>query len=95
MFDVPQGREPRRVGECSHSKSLPYGAFVMPLVFWGAKVPPVESAVPQIGEITNTVAVSFSGMVAWQAVRQARIGLGRWWSRHVEITGRATRSWAS
>jgi hypothetical protein len=91
MSDVPPGHE-SLVGECSHSKSLSYGAFAMLLVFWGAKVPSVESTVPHIGEITNTVAVSFSGMVGWQAIRQARIGLGLWWSRHVEITGRATLS---
>lgn len=82
---MPRGRAPQLVGECSHSKSLPYGAFAMLLVFWGAKVPPVESAVPHIGEITNTVAVSFSGMVGWQAAGQARARLRRWWSRHVEI----------
>jgi hypothetical protein len=64
----------------------------MLLVFWGAKVPPVESAIPHTGEVTNTVAVSFSGMVAWQAAMQARAGLRRWWSRHFEITGRATFS---
>jgi len=80
------------VGECSHSETLPYWAFVMVLLYWGARFPPVESLIPHISGITNTAAASFTGMAGWQTARQAWTRLRRWWSRHVEITGRATFS---
>lgn len=86
MLELHPGGEPKLVGECSHSKSLPYGAAAMVALYWAAKLPPVESAVPHIGEITNTATASFTAMVSWQMARQAKVGLSHWWSSHVKIS---------
>lgn len=88
VSELFQADELKLVGECTHSKSLPYSAFAMVALYWAAKTPPVESAVPHISEITNTAVASFTAMVGWQMAKQATIGLRRWWSRHVEFVVR-------
>jgi hypothetical protein len=85
--------ESQFVGEYFHSKSLPYGAFAMVVFYWAAKFPPVQSAVPHIGEITNSAAASFTAMVGWQLLGQAGAGLRHWCSRHVQFSIRGTFSW--
>jgi hypothetical protein len=92
VLDVPPERETQRVDKCSHSKSLPYGAAAIVVLYWVARVPPLETAIPHIDVAMNTLSVSFTGMVGWQTLQQTRVGVKRWWSRHVQITGRATFS---
>jgi hypothetical protein len=87
--EVPRGT-PKLVGECSHSKFLPYGVFAMLALYWAAKYPPMDAAVPHLAGMTNTVAGSLSIVVGGQSARQAKAKLVQWFSRHVEISGRVT-----
>jgi len=87
--EVPEGM-PKLVGECSHSKFLSYGAFAMLALYWAAKYPSVNSAVPHIAGLTNTVAWSLSVTVGGQSARHAKAKLIKWWSHHIEISGRLT-----
>jgi len=90
MPEESPGDAPKLVGECSHPKFLPYGAFAMVVLYWAAKYPPAGSVVPYIGTTTNTVSVSLFGMIGWQSAKEVKIRLVQWWSRHVEIRVIAT-----
>jgi hypothetical protein len=78
-------RAPKFIDERSHPRRLPYGAFAMIMLYWAAKYPSAVAAVPYVGEMTNTVAVSLSIMIAWQSVGQATARLAEWCSHHIEI----------
>jgi hypothetical protein len=86
------GSTPELVGECSHSRFLSYGAFAMLALYWAAKYPPVNLAVPHLIGLTNTAAGLLSVAVGGQSARQAKAKLIKWWSHHVEIkiSGRVT-----
>jgi hypothetical protein len=60
--------------------------------YWAAKYPSVFAAVPHIAGITNTTAGLLSVLVGGQSARQAKAKLVKWWSHHVEISGRVTLS---
>ena len=93
MPDKVPGSTPRLVGECSHSKFLPFGAFAMLMLYWAAKYPPVDSVVPHLAGTTNIVAGSLSFLVGGQSVKQTKGELAklfRWLSCHVEISGPVT-----
>ena len=72
-------------GEPKRSKSLQYGALTTVTLYWAAKSPGVESAVPHIAGVTNTAIFSFTAMVGWQVARQAADGLRRWWNDHMQV----------
>jgi hypothetical protein len=87
--EVPRST-PKLVGECSHSKFLTYEAFAVLALYWAAKYPSVCPAIPHVAGMMNSTAGFLSVMVGGQSIRQAKARMLKWWSHHVEISGRLT-----
>lgn len=89
LKEVPRST-PKLVGECSHSKFLPCGAFAMLSLYWAGKYPPAHSLLPHLAVVTNAVAGWLSVAVSRQATAKTTRTISNWWSHHVDLTGSLT-----